>query len=341
MNRPGKHNVCIGGTFSPFHKGHERLLRETFKRGKKVFIGLTSDSMARRSRNRQVMTFEERAGNLEKVLKDLSEEFNVTYSLREIHDRFGFAVKEEIDAIVVSRETASTVDDIDRERIRRGLLPLKRFVLDMVLDEKGERISSTRVVRGEIDRNGKLRNGKTGSSKHHVCVHLASKNSDKVTASIKAFRKYWPEVQVFKYDIERGQGSYGIEGPVDGARKRIEDLKKRLDSDQMTDRDHLVGIEAGSINLGGVWFFVDVCYISHIGGEGFGSSSGLEIPPTLMENIMVYRGKTWEIKDVTGMRTSIIENLSGGSMSRESLIEQAVEMALLSMVDSLRKEEEV
>jgi pantetheine-phosphate adenylyltransferase len=333
-------NICIGGTFSPLHKGHLMLLKEAFRRGKRVSVGLTSDKMARRSRKRNVHSYERRLRDLTELLEDLSEEFNVKYTVREINDRFGFAVKEEIDSIVVSMETEHTVDDIDQERLKMDLKPLRRFVVGMVLDDGGERISSTRVARGEIDRKGRtISPYGNGGPASKVCIHLGSKNQDKVNGAISAFRRYWPEVQVFKYDVSRGTQSIGRDDPLGGAIRRAEDVRKRIEPSEIGLEDHMVGIESGLMEVNGTWFFIHCCFISFERGKGSGLSSGLEIPPNMLESIMVYRGSTWEVKDIMGKRTSLIENLSGGSIPRDVMIEQSCKMALLSLFNSLKKEE--
>ncbi|MBN1539900.1 MAG: pantetheine-phosphate adenylyltransferase [Candidatus Thermoplasmatota archaeon] len=147
-------NICVGGTFSPLHSGHLELLREAFRRGRKVWVGLTSDEMAKRGRKRPVEPFESRKAVLMNVLDGLSRERSVPYTLLEINDRYGFATIPEIDSIVVSEETEHTVDEIDEERSRKGIPPLKRFVVGMVTDRNGIGISSTRVASGEIDVRG-------------------------------------------------------------------------------------------------------------------------------------------------------------------------------------------
>jgi pantetheine-phosphate adenylyltransferase len=45
---------------------------------------------------------------------------------------------------------------INQERARRGLKPLEIVVIDMVPSENHAPISTTRIRRGEIDREGKL-----------------------------------------------------------------------------------------------------------------------------------------------------------------------------------------
>lgn len=155
-------NICVGGTFSPLHSGHLELLREAFRRGRRVWVGLTSDEMAKRGRKRLVESFVCRKAVLENVLLGLSRERSVPYTIMEINDRYGFATMPEIDSIVVSEETECTVDEIDEVRSRKGIPRLKRFVIGMVTDSNGVGISSTRVASGEIDLEGNPLNGPSG-----------------------------------------------------------------------------------------------------------------------------------------------------------------------------------
>jgi pantetheine-phosphate adenylyltransferase len=55
--------VAFGGTFSPLHKGHEKLLEVAFKLGD-VCIGLTSDDLARKERKRFVLPYFVREENI-------------------------------------------------------------------------------------------------------------------------------------------------------------------------------------------------------------------------------------------------------------------------------------
>ena len=38
--------IAVGGTFDILHKGHEKLINETFELADEVFIGLTSNKFA-------------------------------------------------------------------------------------------------------------------------------------------------------------------------------------------------------------------------------------------------------------------------------------------------------
>ncbi len=152
----GRYEICVGGTFSPIHLGHIKLLSLAFAHGSRVFVGLTSDEMASKGRTRQVIQFGRRRAALEEVLSALSKEHNTPYEIAPIDDRFGFATEGCIEAIAASEDTEGIVDEIDLVRKEKGLPPLKRFILPIVKDEAGAKISSTRVEGGEIGPDGRV-----------------------------------------------------------------------------------------------------------------------------------------------------------------------------------------
>lgn len=144
--------VVVGGTFETLHKGHLALFKRAFELGE-VFIGLTSDEMAERQRKRKVKDFKERKRDLEDFLQ---KEFSIKPKLRKIEDKFGPALKEDFNYIVVSPETYKTAIILNKKREKRGKKPLKIVKINFVLAEDGKPISDSRILKGEIDRAGKL-----------------------------------------------------------------------------------------------------------------------------------------------------------------------------------------
>jgi pantetheine-phosphate adenylyltransferase len=144
--------VVIGGTFDILHKGHKALLKRAFKLGK-VFIGLTSDKMAREMRDREIKNFKDRKKELENFVR---KEFKVEPKIFKIENKFGFTLKRDFDYIVVSPETYQNAVEINKERLKRKKKLIEIVEIDFVLAEDGKPISAERIAKGEIDREGKL-----------------------------------------------------------------------------------------------------------------------------------------------------------------------------------------
>lgn len=148
--------VAVGGTFDEFHKGHQALLLKAFEVGNRVLIGLCTDDFAKKLRKpHKVATYEERLEELkdflrEKGLLDRAE-------IVPLRDPYGVTLSSGcVEAIVVSRETEPRAQEINEERKARGLPPLRVVVIEMVPAENHVSISTTRIRRREIDREGRL-----------------------------------------------------------------------------------------------------------------------------------------------------------------------------------------
>ena len=145
--------VIIGGTFETLHKGHRVFLEKAFSLGDEVFIGLTSDKLAKEAKKREVLEFEVRRNNLEEYLHDSL--YN-RFKIEKIYDKFGPAADEDFNFIVVSPETHKTALEINERRQKVGKDEIEIVEIPFVLAEDGKPISSTRIVKKEIDKEGKL-----------------------------------------------------------------------------------------------------------------------------------------------------------------------------------------
>jgi pantetheine-phosphate adenylyltransferase len=150
-------NVALGGTFDPVHDGHHALFERAFSLGD-VTVGLTSDALAPKTRavDRPVRDYEKRKTALESELKPLAAAHNCEFEIRRLRESTGIATEPKFDAIVVSPETVEGAERINELRVDDRLDPLQIEVVDHVMAEDGERISSTRILNGEIDRHGNL-----------------------------------------------------------------------------------------------------------------------------------------------------------------------------------------
>jgi len=150
-------NVALGGTFDPVHDGHRALFDRAFELGD-VTVGLTTDDLAPKTRHedRYVRPFDERKADLETVLAEFADEYDRTFEVRELTEPTGIATEEQFDALVVSPETTDGAERINDIRRERGFDPLEVEVVPHVTAEDGDIISSTRIVKGEIDAEGNL-----------------------------------------------------------------------------------------------------------------------------------------------------------------------------------------
>lgn len=149
--------VVVGGTFDEFHKGHRALLMKAFEVGDLVLIGLCTEEFAKKLRKpHEVAGYEERLRDLKQFLRQL--DVLSRAEILPISDPYGITLstKPPLDAIVVSRETEPRAKEINEKRIAKGLPPLEIVVIEMIPAENHVSISTTRIRRKEIDREGHL-----------------------------------------------------------------------------------------------------------------------------------------------------------------------------------------
>ena len=148
--------VAVGGTFDQLHKGHVALICKAFSVGQKVLIGLTSDSfVAKMGKPHVTASYEDRRSELEAFLwqSGLASRTEIV----PLDDPFGRTMSAEgIEALVVSKETEKIAEAINLKRDKAGMSPLKIVVVKMVPAENNAPISTTRIRRGEIDRDGHM-----------------------------------------------------------------------------------------------------------------------------------------------------------------------------------------
>lgn len=148
--------VAVGGTFDQLHRGHKVLLNKAFEVGDKVVIGLSSDEFVRKMHKQHfTSTYNERLQELECFLEKSG--FSKRAEIVPLIDPFGLSISGEgLDALVVSQETMQTGDSINKIRVKAGLPPLTIVRVNMVPAENCFPISTTRIRKGEIDRNGHM-----------------------------------------------------------------------------------------------------------------------------------------------------------------------------------------
>jgi pantetheine-phosphate adenylyltransferase len=147
--------VATGGTFDHIHRGHVALLTKSFDTGNTVVIGVTSDAFARKEGKTPDQSYEVRLGALEDLIRKKFP--GRKYIIAKLDDYFGPGIASpEVQAIVVTKETAPRVPIANALREAKGYPPLDVVVVDYVYADDSELISSTRIRKGEIDANGRV-----------------------------------------------------------------------------------------------------------------------------------------------------------------------------------------
>ena len=315
--------VCIGGTFNVIHVGHELLFETAFAVGETVLVGLTSDEFARATKTVPVRSYDERKADLEHFLSRYGKPFEVA----EIGDPMGAAsTSDALEGIVVSPETKATAERINSVRRENGLGPLKIFCIHEVKAEDRDAVSASRIVSGEIDRDGRLL--------RPIRVAVATGNAVKVNAVRNVFTQIFGLAEVIEVPSEevtrQPMGEQTIKGSISRARSALEQTKA----------DYGVGIEAGLFEVSALDTYLDVQYCTIVDSTGWvthGHGPGFEYPTDVIEAALEGHTVGEVMSRLTGIenighRGGSVGYLSGGLMNRTSLTEIAVLMALIPRI---------
>jgi len=149
--------VAVGGTFEIIHKGHHTLLATAFSAamGDQVLIGLTADHLANSTRKRMVAPYRNREWALRSYIDRTFP--GLDHVVKMISDEFGPAVDiPDLEVLVVSENTYPTGVRLNEAREAKGLAHLKLVQIPHVLADDGKPISSTRIMAGEVDADGRV-----------------------------------------------------------------------------------------------------------------------------------------------------------------------------------------
>jgi cytidyltransferase-like protein len=148
--------VAVGGTFDELHKGHRRLLVKAFEVGEKVLIGLCTDEFVKKMGKPHVTaSYGVRLKELQAFLEKSS--VSDKAEIIPLNDPYGNTLTDKcIEALVVSEETEKIALKINQKRSEAQLPPLEIVTIRMVPAENYKPISTTRIRKGEIDREGHL-----------------------------------------------------------------------------------------------------------------------------------------------------------------------------------------
>jgi len=148
MIRVNNMRVVVAGTFDLFHHGHKLLLRAALKLAgntstSRITIGLTSDAMAS-AKSHAVEPFDIRKRSISNFIS--RHQVITQWEIVPLEDSMGdAATNPDYDVLVASKETEAGAIRINELRKKNGLAPLIIHLIEVIRDENGERISSTKL----------------------------------------------------------------------------------------------------------------------------------------------------------------------------------------------------
>lgn len=146
--------AALGGTFDHFHDGHKELISFAFTKAQKIIIGITEPFL---SENKElsflIQSYEDRVDSVNSFLYKIGKLEDAT--IFPLKDSLGPTLENfQIDLLVCSplTKTGSIFINSQRQKQKLPILPIE--VCQMKKAQNGEYISSTRIRRGEINRDG-------------------------------------------------------------------------------------------------------------------------------------------------------------------------------------------
>lgn len=307
--------TAVAGTFDVIHDGHRALFDRAFGLGSEVFVGLTTDRMAAEAR-RDFLPYHLRKKALEEELVRYGKPFHIF----ELDDIYGDPdIMDNVDVLVVSKETESNGYKVNAERESRGVRPIIVSVVPLVMASDGNKVSAHLILEGKYGRDG---------SADVIDIVVGSTNHVKIEAVRTVMERIYGKVKVTGVEVSSGVPEQPWEGQTrEGAVNRAKAA--------LGDHDLSVGIEAGVFECpDGLYDFQYCAVLDRDGHLTVGSGPGFMYPPKVAE--LVRAGDTvgnamdavFGEKDI-GKGQGAIGFLSKGLLDRKALTEQSVTAAMV------------
>lgn len=145
---------ALGGTFDHLHAGHESFLRFALEQSQKIILGLADGILLEKKIYRSTLqSYEERKRALEIFVHRVCRKNDVT--IIPLFDICGVATQlPTLEALFVTPRTLAGSKVVDDVRKRKHLSPLATECFQMIPDQHGGFLSSTRIRLGQIARDG-------------------------------------------------------------------------------------------------------------------------------------------------------------------------------------------
>lgn len=166
--------LAVGGTFDHLHRGHKKLLDTAFSLAPKVAVALTVKDFSQHKEIAQaILPYHIRYQELLAYLKNKN--FIKRASIFPLHDIYGIARDDKtLDSIIVTKKTYNNAVKINKLRLAHALPHLNIIKVSYIKSSDGRIITSTRIRKGEINRDGVMFIKLFKKSILHLPEHLRS-----------------------------------------------------------------------------------------------------------------------------------------------------------------------
>lgn len=167
-----------------------------------------------------------------------------------------------------------------------------------------------------------------------IIVAVGTTNSAKLAATRRAFARWRRDVDFVAFDVDSGVPAQPVSEQVfEGAATRAKVAWSRAIAGGLQP-DYSVGMEAGTVRLGGRWCaWGAVCILDNNGNAGIGTTPAFELPAAVVTRLEAGHELGRVVEEISGdaairQGPGAVGLFTKGLLSREALFESGVCAAL-------------